>query len=137
MTIRFNKKILSKNKQQLTISKTRLLPLLGGKGLYGLEIEVVVKMQVVEVLTMDEQVEHVVTLSTHLQSRLHPVQRRRLEELGCLERSEQISKKKKKRSILVKTFSYKGLKLCIKFYFDKFTNSDERTVVIKDCSFTH
>lgn len=55
---------------------------------------------------MDEQVEHVVALPAHLQSRLHPVQRRRLEELGCLERSEQISKKKKS-SIKLKHFHTK------------------------------
>ena len=40
---------------------------------------------------MDEQVQHVVTLLTHLQTHLHPVQRRRLEKLGRLERSEQVS----------------------------------------------
>lgn len=45
---------------------------------------------------MDQQVEHVVALSTDLQSSLNPVQRRRLEELGRLERSEQISGKKTK-----------------------------------------
>ena len=47
-------------------------------------------MKVVEVLAVDQQVEHVVALSADLQPHLHPVQRRRLEELGRLERPEQI-----------------------------------------------
>ena len=38
-------------------------------------------MEVVEVLAVDEEVEHVVPLLAHLQPRLHPVQLRRLEEL--------------------------------------------------------
>ena len=56
----------------------------------GLEVEVVVQMQVVEVLAVDEEVEHVVTLATHLQPHLDPVQLRGLEELGRLEGPEQV-----------------------------------------------
>ena len=39
---------------------------------------------------MDEEIEHVVALSAHLQAHLHPVQLGRLEEFGRLERSEEI-----------------------------------------------
>ncbi len=45
-------------------------------------------------LSVDEQVEHVVALSAHLQPHLHPVQRRRLEKLRRLERPEQVSTNK-------------------------------------------
>ena len=72
------------------ISKTRLLPLLGGEGLDWLEVEVVVQVEVVEVLAVDQQVEHVVALATHLKPHLHPVQFGRLEELGCFERPEEV-----------------------------------------------
>jgi len=49
------------------VSKARLLALLGGEGLDGLQVEVVVQVQVVEVLAVDEQVEHVVALPADLQ----------------------------------------------------------------------
>ncbi len=48
------------------VAKPGLLPLLGGEGFHWLQVEVVVQMEVVEVLTMDEKVEHVVALSTDL-----------------------------------------------------------------------
>lgn len=64
-----------------------------GQCLDRLQVEVVVKMQVVEVLTMDQQIEHVVALSANLQAHLHPVQLCGLEELGGLEGAEQIPKK--------------------------------------------
>lgn len=48
-------------------------------------------MQVVEIFTMNQQIQHVVTLATHLQSSLDPIQCGRLKEFGCLKRSEQIS----------------------------------------------
>lgn len=74
-----------------SIPKTRLLSLFGGERLDGFQVEVVVKMEVVQVLAVDEEIEHVVALSAHLQAHLHPVQLGRLEELGRLERSEEIS----------------------------------------------
>ena len=52
-------------------------------------------MQVVEVLSVNEQVQHVVSLTTNLQPNLHPVQLCGLEELGRFERSEEVSVKKK------------------------------------------
>ena len=73
------------------IAEPRLLPLLGGEGLHWLQVEVVVEMEVVEILAMDEEVEHVVSLATHLQPRLNPVQLCGLEKFGCLERPEEIS----------------------------------------------
>ena len=73
------------------VPEPRLLALLGRQGLDGLQVEVVVEVQVVEVLAVDQQVQHVVALFTDLQTHLHPVQRRRLEKLGRLERSEQVS----------------------------------------------
>ena len=48
-------------------------------------------MQVVQILTMDEQVEHVVALPANLQTNLHPVQGSGLEKLGSLEGPEQVS----------------------------------------------
>lgn len=47
-------------------------------------------MQVVEILSVNEQVEHVVALPAHLQSDLHPVQLSGLEEFGGLEGAEEI-----------------------------------------------
>ena len=73
-----------------SIPKTRLLSLFGGECLDRLQVKVVVKMEVVQVLAVDEEVEHVVALSAHLQAYLHPVQLGRLEEFGRLERSEEI-----------------------------------------------
>ena len=52
-------------------------------------------MQVVEVLSVNEQVQHVVSLTTNLQPNLHPVQLCGLEKLGRFERSEEVSVKKK------------------------------------------
>ena len=56
------------------VTETRLLTLLSGKGLDGLQVEVVVEMKVVQALTMDQQVEHVVTLTADLQPDFDPVQ---------------------------------------------------------------
>ena len=76
------------------VTKPGLLSLLCCEILDWLQVKVVVQMQVVEVLAMDEEVEHVVTLATHLQPHLHPVQTRRLEELGGFERAEQVPENK-------------------------------------------
>lgn len=51
------------------IAETRLLALLGRQSLDWLQVEVVVQMQVIQVLAMDEQIQHVVPLSTNLQVR--------------------------------------------------------------------
>ena len=70
------------------ITKATFLTLFSGECLDWLQVEVVVKMQIVQVLPVDEQVEHVVALTTHLETCLHPVQLSGLEKLGGLERAE-------------------------------------------------
>ena len=72
------------------VAEARLFALLGRQRLDRLEVEVVVEVQVVEVLAVDEQVEHVVPLAAHLQPHLDPVELGALEELGCLERLEKV-----------------------------------------------
>ena len=57
-----------------SVSESRLLSLFGGQGLDWLQVEVVIQMEIVEVLTMDQQVEHVVTLPADLEANLDPVQ---------------------------------------------------------------
>lgn len=47
-------------------------------------------MQVVEILTVDQQIEHVVSLPANLQTHFHPVQLGGLKEFGGLEGAEQI-----------------------------------------------
>ena len=68
-----------------SVTEPRLFTLLGGERLDGLKVEVVVEMEVVEVLPVDEEVEHVVALPAHLQTSLNPIQARRLEKLCRLE----------------------------------------------------
>ena len=66
---------------------------LRGQRFHRLQVEVEVEVEIVEVLAVDQKVQHVVALSTDLQSNLHPIQRRRLEELGRFERPEQIPRR--------------------------------------------
>lgn len=63
---------------------------LGGERLDRLEVEVVVQVQIVEIFTVNEKVEHVVALAANLQPHLHPVQLCRLKEFGGFEGTEQI-----------------------------------------------
>jgi hypothetical protein len=67
------------------ISKSRLLPLLGRKGLDRFQVHVVIEMQVVQVLSVNEEVEHVVSLSTDLKTGFDPVESGGLEEFGVFE----------------------------------------------------
>mmetsp|Transcript_3491 Transcript_3491/g.11579 ORF Transcript_3491/g.11579 Transcript_3491/m.11579 type:complete len:907 (-) Transcript_3491:778-3498(-) len=83
------------------VAEARLLALLGGESLDGLEVEVVVEVQVVDVLAVDEQVEHVVALPADLQAGLDPVELRRLEELGRAQRLEQVLLLERLRRLLV------------------------------------
>lgn len=53
-------------------------------------------MQIVEVLPVDQKVQHVVALSAHLQPGLHPIQSSSLEKFGTLKRTEQIPTTTKK-----------------------------------------
>ena len=73
-----------------SVSETRLLALFGGERLDRLQIEVVIKMQVRQVLPVNKQVQHVVTLSADLQTRFNPINLGLLEELGALQRPHQI-----------------------------------------------
>lgn len=52
--------------QMESITESTLLSLLGGESFDRLQVEVVVEMKIIEVLTMDEKVQHVVTLTTYL-----------------------------------------------------------------------
>lgn len=61
-----------------------------GEGFHRLQVEVVVQVQVVEVLSVNQQVQHVVTLSAHLKPNLHPVQLCGLEEFGGFEGAEKV-----------------------------------------------
>lgn len=56
-------------------------------------------MQVVEVLSVDEKIEHVVTLSAHLKANLHPVQLGGLKELCGLKGAEQIPGKRQRKTL--------------------------------------
>ena len=60
------------------IPEAGLFPFLGGEGFHGFQVEVVVEMEVVEVLAVNQEVQHIVALTAHLQTGFHPVQRRRL-----------------------------------------------------------
>lgn len=48
-------------------------------------------MKIVEILSVNQQIEHVVSLATDLQTGFDPVDRRRLEELRRFERAEEIT----------------------------------------------
>ena len=68
-----------------SVSKPGLFPLLGCLSLHWFQIEIVIQMEIVEVLPVYEEIEHVVHLPAHLQPSLHPVKCSRLEELGGFE----------------------------------------------------
>merc|ERR1719494_5821 len=74
-----------------SISKSRFLTLLGGECLDRFQVEIVIQMQVIQVLTMNQQVQHVVTLTTHLQTCLHPIDASGLKEFGGFKRPEQVA----------------------------------------------
>jgi hypothetical protein len=50
-------------------------------------------MKVVQVLTMDQQVQHIVPLSTDLKTYLNPVKGCSLKKFRCFERAKQVSVK--------------------------------------------
>lgn len=58
------------------VPEAGLLTLLGREGLDGLQVEVVVEVEVAQALAVNEEVEHVVPLPANLESHLHPVQLR-------------------------------------------------------------
>mmetsp|Transcript_33281 Transcript_33281/g.109100 ORF Transcript_33281/g.109100 Transcript_33281/m.109100 type:complete len:1053 (+) Transcript_33281:4096-7254(+) len=77
--------------QMERIAEARLFALLRREGLHRLQVEVVIQVQEIEILTGDQQVQHVVTLTTHLQADLDPVQLGALEELGGRENVHQVA----------------------------------------------
>lgn len=50
----------------VTISETRLFTLLGGQCFHRLQVEIVIQMQIIQILTMNQQIEHIITLTTNL-----------------------------------------------------------------------
>lgn len=78
------------------ISKSGLLTFLCCEGFHRLQVEVVVQVQVVEVLSVNQKVQHVVALPAYLETDFYPVQLCGLEEFGGLERPEQVSKRRQK-----------------------------------------
>ncbi len=70
------------------ISESGLLSLLGGQGLDWLQIEVVVQMKVIQVLSVNQQVQHVIALTDNLETCLNPIKLSELEELGLCESLE-------------------------------------------------
>lgn len=76
---------------ELTISETRLFALLCCERFHGFQVKVVIEMKIVQILTMDQEIQHVVALTAYLQTSLDPIECRRLEELRRFERSEQVS----------------------------------------------
>ena len=72
------------------VSKTRFFAFFGREGFDGLEVKVVVKMEIVKVLAVDQEVEHVVALATHLEANFDPVQFRELKKFCGLELAEKV-----------------------------------------------
>jgi len=68
-----------------SVSESRLLSFFRRESLDGFQVHVVIEMEVVQVLSVNEEVEHVVTLSADLKTSFDPINRSRLEELGRLD----------------------------------------------------
>jgi hypothetical protein len=66
------------------VSESGSLSLLGSESLDRLQVHVVIQMKVVQVLSVDKEIEHIVTLSTDLKTSFDPVEIGLLEELGVL-----------------------------------------------------
>ena len=62
------------------ITESRSFSFLGGEGLDGFQVEVEIQMKIVQVFTMNEEHQHVETLSAKIETDLHPV------HLGVLEK---------------------------------------------------
>jgi len=68
--------------QMESVSESRLLSLFRRESLDGLQVHVVIEMEVVQVLSVNEEVEHVISLSANLETSFNPIDRSSLEELG-------------------------------------------------------
>mmetsp|Transcript_29770 Transcript_29770/g.62392 ORF Transcript_29770/g.62392 Transcript_29770/m.62392 type:complete len:390 (-) Transcript_29770:1623-2792(-) len=73
-----------------SVAESRLLALLGCQRLHWLQIKVVIKMEIIEILAMDEQIQHIVTLLANLKASFDPVDLRRLEKFCRAQNLEQI-----------------------------------------------
>ena len=71
--------------QMESVAKSGFFTLFGRQSLDRFQVEIVIQMQVVEIFAVNQQIQHVVTLSTDLKSDLDPIQGRGLEEFGGLE----------------------------------------------------
>ena len=71
-----------------SVSESGFLSLFCRERFDRLQVEVVVQVKVVQVLSVNQQVEHVVALTTYLKADLNPIEACRLEKLGRLERPE-------------------------------------------------
>ena len=73
------------------ITEPGLLPFFGSQCFDWLEIEIEVQMEVVQIFTVDQQVQHIVALSADLETSLNPVQLCQLEELCLLKSFEKVA----------------------------------------------
>jgi hypothetical protein len=74
-----------------SVSEARLLSLLGGQRLDGFQVEVVIQVKVIQILTMNQKIQHIVTLSANLQTSFNPVKFSGLEEFSSFQLSEKVS----------------------------------------------
>jgi hypothetical protein len=73
-----------------SISKTRLLSFLGCQSFHRLEVEVIIKVQVVQILPVNQQVQHIIPLPADLQTHFNPIQFGALKKLCSCKRSKQM-----------------------------------------------
>jgi hypothetical protein len=71
-----------------SVAKSRLLPLLGRERLYRLQVKIVIEMEVTQIFSVNQEVEHIVALSADLQACLDPVKLSVLKKLCALESFE-------------------------------------------------
>lgn len=93
-----------------SVTESRLLSLLGGKSFNWLEVKIVIKMEVIEILSVNKKIEHVVTLATNLKTGLHPVKSGGLEKLGVLQTSEKVSLDHRLGGLIVESVQHVHLK---------------------------
>ena len=106
-----------------SISKSWLFSLLCRESFDRFQIEVVIQMKIVEVLSVNQQVQHVVTLATNLKPNLYPVKSGSLKELGGFERSEQISETRNTTTICFTVYNITLIKTNTILQFNKTLHS--------------
>ena len=73
------------------IAETQFLTFFRRQGLYGFQIEIVIQMKIIRILSMNQRIQNVVTLTADLQTDFDPIECRRLKEFRWFERSEEIT----------------------------------------------